>query len=354
MALDDAARWSVADQLAHGVTTIGHTGPGRAPFDALRAFGARGVAYFETFGPDPAQRDASLADLHARVTAARLDESALVRVGVSPHAPYSVSDALYLGVAQYALREALPMAVHIAESHEESQLVTRGAGPFATLLQDRGIDVRPRAASPIALLERTGILAARPLCIHAVQADESDARRLAAAGATVAHCPRANAWFGYGTAPVAEFRAHGVCVGLGTDSLASNTDVRLLSEAAAAADEALLPAARLALATIGGAAALGLESATGSLEAGKQADLAAFSISDIVACDAQPERYVVERCTDSASILTVVAGAVRARNGRATALTPSDDALPARVAAHRLRAEAWAGERRAHDPRFKA
>jgi len=119
--LADSSRWSVADQLEHGVTSIGHTGPGRAAFDALREVGARGVAYIETFGPDPGHVDTSLATLRAVVEAARRDETQLVRIGVSPHAPYSVSDDLYSRVASWARIEALPMAVHIAESAGESQ-----------------------------------------------------------------------------------------------------------------------------------------------------------------------------------------------------------------------------------------
>lgn len=336
--LADASRWSVADQMAHGVTTIAHTGPGRAPLDAMRELGARGIAYLETFGPDPAQCPAAIADLRERVEGARRDETGLVRVGVSPHAPYSVSDELYRAVAGYARAELLPVAVHVAESADESRLVAHGDGAFAALLRARGVAVARRAASPIALLERTGVLATRPLCVHAIHADAGDVQRLAGAGASIAHCPRANAWFATDRAPVQAYRAAGVRLGLGTDSAAGNDAVRLLGEAGDAADDALAPAERVALATRGGAGALGLGDIVGTLAPGMQADLAAFTVGDVTACDASPERYLIECCADLPSLLTVVAGRDVARNGVAAHARPGEDD---RLARHAERVRAW-------------
>jgi 5-methylthioadenosine/S-adenosylhomocysteine deaminase len=349
--LTDSSRWSVADQLAHGVTAIGHTGPGRAAFDALREMGARGVAYLEVFGPDPAQCETSFAALCALANDTRRAETPLVRVGVSPHAPYSVSDALYARVGAWARDEKLPVAVHIAESVAESRLVTTGEGEFADMLRARGILVEPRAPSPIALLERTGVLATKPLCIHAVHVDEADVGRMTSAGATVAHCPRANAWLGHGRAPLRTLRRGNKPVGLGTDSIASNDAVRLLAEARDAADPTLTPWQRLALATHGGARAIGIETIAGTLIPGRSADLAAFAVDDRRACDEDPTRFLIEQCAMSPAMLTVVAGAVRARNGRALGL---DDAVVARMDAHRARVRAWASNWREPDSRFPA
>jgi len=335
--LRDSAEWSVADQLAHGVTTIAHTGPGRESIDALVKLGARGVAYAEAFGPDPAQCSESMRALRVHVEGARRNETALVRVGVSPHAPYSVSDALYRAVAQYAREEALPVAVHIAESGDETALVTRAAGPFADMLRARGIEVTPRAPSPIALLASTGVLETKPLCIHAVRVDDTDVALLAAAGASVAHCPRANAWFGHGSAPVHALRAAGVTIGVGTDSIAGNDRVRVLAEGAAAADETLTAADRLDLVTAHGARSLGLVG--GVLAPGHDADLAAFSVADGERCDADPVRYLLSHCSAEPSLMTMVAGVVRARGGRATELEPR---LADAVQAHGARVRAWA------------
>src|SRR5690606_30697357 len=104
------------------------------------------------FGPDPRQVVDSMRQLVAdleRISATGDRER--VAIGVSPHAPYTVSDALYTEVARFAREERLPIAVHIAESRAERDLVTRGEGHFAVGLQARGIATPPRARSPIAL-----------------------------------------------------------------------------------------------------------------------------------------------------------------------------------------------------------
>ena len=335
----DAAHWSVVDQLEHGVTTLGDTSPSRAGFDAMITCGARGIAYMEVFGPDPAQCGDAVRDLRTRTEAARRQETSLVRVGVSPHAPYSVSDALYHAVAGYARSESLPVAVHIAESGDESLLVAEGRGEFAEFLRGRRIPVESRASSPIALLDRTRLLTQRPVCIHAVRTGGDDVLRLADNGAGVAHCPLSNRWFGHGNAPVGAFRAHGIPVGVGTDSAASNDALHILAEAREAADESLAAHDRIVLATVEGARAIGLDDGTGTLVPGAPADLAAFSIRDVDEADRDPARYLITRCGGAPAMLTVVGGVVQARNGRAAA---HDDALDERVHALGERIRAWA------------
>jgi len=289
-----AAEQGVRDCWAAGVTCVADTGSTGAVMWALHALGGRGVAYQEVFGPDPAQCDASMAELTAAVERLSRFASAQVRLGVSPHAPYSVSEPLYRAVADFARRERVPIAVHLAESREETALIRDGAGPFADALRARGIKVEARGVSPIAHLVRLSVLASYDcLCIHCVQADQNDIALLKAAGASVAHCPRSNRAHGHGTAPLTAFRAAGLRVGLGTDSVVSAGDVNLWSEAVAAGldgreegrgkREALLDEDALRMLTLEGARALGLESQIGSLEVGKQADLAVFDGGDATA-----------------------------------------------------------------------
>jgi cytosine/adenosine deaminase-related metal-dependent hydrolase len=319
-----AAYAAACDQMLHGVTTIADTAPGPAAFDALRLSGARGIAYFETFGPDPAHVKQSMAALRRTLAEHRTLESARVRVGVSPHAPYSVSDELYRAVAELSRTENLPIAVHIAESADEHRLVAQGAGAFADFLRLRDIPVEPRATSSVRLLERTGILRERPLCIHAVRADAADALLLKDHDAAIAHCPRANRWFRHGPAPLSAFRHHRLRVGLGTDSAAGNYGVRVLAEANAATDPTLTAAERIAMATAGGSSALGFGDTVGTLSVGLQADLAAFRVLDVCAADADPVRYVLDQCATARALLTVVGGVELVRDGR---LPSADDAL---------------------------
>ncbi|HKW08920.1 MAG TPA: amidohydrolase family protein [Gemmatimonadaceae bacterium] len=286
----DAARYGIAEGLRHGVTTYADTCDSGVAFDAMRECHVRGIMYQEVFGPDPRQCDGALGELREKVERMRPLQTPLVRVGVSPHAPYTVSDALFAAVASYASAESLPIAVHIAESDFEHELIARGAGPFAEGLRTRNIPVAPRARSPIELLHARKVLAAHPLLIHCIRVDDADIALIAEARCAVAHCPASNAKLGHGTAPLTRFLAAGIDVGIGSDSMASNNRMDLLEEARLAAfvqrassrDFRQISAAKvLTLATLGGARALGIDGEVGSLEPGKAADLAAFPVRSV-------------------------------------------------------------------------
>src|SRR5437763_812239 len=110
---------------------------------------------------EPVRDGAVLVDEDGRIAAvgprAAIDAqegAELVRVGISPHAPYTVADALFTAAARYACDEALPMAIHAGESVPERDLVTRGEGDFAPGLRARGIDTPPRGRSSIEMLDR--------------------------------------------------------------------------------------------------------------------------------------------------------------------------------------------------------
>jgi cytosine/adenosine deaminase-related metal-dependent hydrolase len=345
-----AARWTLVEALRAGITTLGATETSGASLGALREAGMRGVVYREVFGPDPAQAAESLAELRAAVEGMRQLETDRVRVGVSPHAPYTVSDALFAATAEYARAERLPMAVHAAESAAERALVVEGAGDFAPGLRARGIATPPRGRSTVELLDRLGVLSARPLLIHCVDVGDDDVRRLADAGCAVAHCPVANAKLGHGVAPYGALRDAGVRVGLGTDGVGSNNRLDLLEEArfaslvhrAVCRDPLLLPAADLLrLCTLEGARALGIDDRVGSLEPGKEADLCAVALdAPHVRPVHDPAAALVHAARGSDVILAVVAGRVLYRGGEV--LTLDERALGEAVddAAARLRAAA--------------
>lgn len=274
-----AARDGIRQGWASGVTTVADTGDSGAGLRALAELGGSGVAYQEVFGPDPAQAGESLAGLGAAVAALRLVQTGRARLGVSPHAPYSVSGALYAAVARLAAEEDLPLAVHVAESAAESALLADGSGGFASAWERRGITPPAAGVTPVAWLERHGVLGPRTLCIHAVRVDEADIGRLRAAGAGVAHCPLSNLRHGHGSAPLAALLGAGLRVGVGTDSEASVGPVDLLAEARAARRIAGLDArSALALATTGAAAAIGLAGEVGELSPGAWADVVAVAL----------------------------------------------------------------------------
>lgn len=279
--------------LASGITAVGDVSSAGTSLDPLRRAGLRGVVYRELLGVDPAatavRMEAARQDL-ARLRAAAAGSR--IAVGLSPHSPYGVSGDLFAACQGVWEEAPLPIAIHAAESVEETAFIRTGGGAIADRLYPAvGGPVPPaggRAASPVAYLEAVGALAWRPLLVHAVHVDEADIARMARAQVAVAHCPRSNARLAGGRSPVAALRAAGIPVGLGTDSLASVETLELWDEmraALAGQAGALSPEAVLAMATLEGARALGLGRLAGSLEAGKRADLVAVEARGLSPAD---------------------------------------------------------------------
>ena len=289
-AMLDSARYGIEEGIRAGITSYADTCSSGVVMRAMRDAGVRGIMYQEVFGPDPAQCGESIARLREQIASLRYLETPLVRVGISPHAPYTVSDDLFRACTTLAREQSLPMAIHIAESAAEHDYVVNGTGSFADGLRRRSIPVSSRASSPIQLLATLGVLQRSPLLIHCVRVDEGDIESIADSRSFVAHCPISNAKLGHGTAPLDELIAAGIAVGIGSDSVASNNRMDLLDEArfAILAQRARLgsfeiPEAAnvLELLTAGGARAIGISDSIGTLEPGKKADLAAFSIDGI-------------------------------------------------------------------------
>ncbi len=270
----EAAHAGLTSCYAAGVTTVADTGDSGAVIQALAERGGSGIAYQEVFGPHPDRCAESLAGLQRRVRELEGFVVGRVRIGVSPHAPYTVSASLYRAVSCWARTECLPVAVHLAESAAETALLADGSGPFAEAWRSRGIPApSPLGRSPVQWLAEHAVLGPETLCIHVVRAGAGDVALLAREGCAVAHCPRSNAAHGHGNAPLPELLGARLRVGLGTDSVISVGELDLLAEARAASRLAGLSADQaLRLCTLDGARALGLDGEVGSLEPGKWGD----------------------------------------------------------------------------------
>jgi cytosine/adenosine deaminase-related metal-dependent hydrolase len=115
----DSARFGIIEGLEAGITTYADTCSSGVVMQAMHELGVRGIMYQEVFGPDPSQSDVSMRELEQRVGKLRLEQTELVSLGVSPHAPYTVSDALYKAVAGFASTRRLPLAMHNDEREPE-------------------------------------------------------------------------------------------------------------------------------------------------------------------------------------------------------------------------------------------
>lgn len=254
--------------LTSGTTTVGDIDTRGASVRTLARTPLRHVLFREVLdAQDPARADAAF-DRVAR----RLPARARRREGLSPHAPFTVSPPLLARLGTLARRRGVPVCVHWSETEAEIAWLERGEGPLAALLGPS-----PRQ-SGLALLGAAGLVGPRLSLVHGNHPGRDEPSELARSGASVIHCPGCHAWFGRAPFPWARYRAAGVRVALGTDSLASNDELDMRLEMARFARAHPDARARQVwrMATVDAAAALGLGGEVGELAPGCAADFVAF------------------------------------------------------------------------------
>jgi 5-methylthioadenosine/S-adenosylhomocysteine deaminase len=222
----------------------------------------------------------------------------LITAAIAPHAPYTVSEAHLKEVRSFSDRTGAPVVTHVAETRKEVEDITRDHG-----------------ASPVEYLARIGFLGPRDVFAHTVHLTENEIKLLKQNGVGSVHNPQSNMKLASGVAPVPQMLKAGVLLGLGTDGAASNNDLDMWEEIDTAAklhklssgDPKVVTAEEaFALATIGGARALHMDSDIGSLEEGKRADIVVVSLDELH----QTPRYSVYShlvyATKASDVRTVV------------------------------------------------
>ena len=328
--MEAIARLGALQCLRSGITTVGDCSFSGAAATACADLGIRAIIYLEVFGTDEAVLESRFEPARERI-AGSLSER--VRLGISPHAPYTCSLDLYRACAELEL----PTATHLAESEAETEFLRTGGGSwqaFAEML------VRPLGTTGIRALAGEGLLGPHMLAAHCVLADGEEIELLADNDVAVAHCPRSNAILGCGIAPLAELRAAGIRVCIATDSPASTPSFDMFDEMRAAITgararerrpDALSAADALELATLGGARALGLDDRLGSLVPGKEADLTVLSLADTAFLPWEdPVTATVLGGSPERVVATLVSGQTRYEKGGKTWLELIDAARNAR------------------------
>ncbi len=204
------------------------------------------------------------------------EPGSMLRMGVAPCSPFSVTGELMTAAAGLAREHGVRLHTHIAETANEDEYCAEHFG-----------------CTPIEYLDSLGWLAADVWLAHGVHLDDAAIARLAATGTGIAHCPSSNARLGAGICRTADLLAAGVPVGLGVDGSASNEESSLIGEArqavlmarAAGGPQALTVRQSLELATLGGARLIGRAGELGSLEPGKLADVALWRVDGLAHAD---------------------------------------------------------------------
>jgi 5-methylthioadenosine/S-adenosylhomocysteine deaminase len=268
----DGTELAIAEMLRAGVTCFGdmHLWPEVVARTAAELHVRASVGLVVVEAPT---RWASGPDDYIEKGLALRDEyrgDPLVTTFFAPHAPCTVEDATLLRVRRLADELEVPVGVHL---HESSREIERS-------LELHGM-------RPLDRLAKLGLATPLLVAVHMTHVVPSDLDTLASCGAAVVHCPQSNLKLGNGVCPVATLLGRGVRVALGTDGAASNNDLDVRSEMQTAGllasgvsgpPGSVVAADLLRMATLEGARTLGLGDSTGSLEAGKWADLCCIDL----------------------------------------------------------------------------
>ncbi len=283
-----AVAQGLADSLRCGSTTLAEVATPGWPEQAIRSFPLDTSVFLELLGLSADRIEPLIGQARNHIAGA---VDATWHAGVSPHAPYTIHPGLLRRAAQVSNEAQIPLAMHLAESEEELELLRSGTGPFVRLLE--GLEAwHPSAiARDATTLDYLEILSTshRALVVHGNYLDRTEIEFLAARNEqmSVVFCPRTHAYFGHKEYPLSEMLSAGVNVALGTDSRASNPDLSILEEMRYIYRRfgAVPPDEILRLGTANGAKSLGLDGEIGVLVTGKRADLTVVQLPDAVSDD---------------------------------------------------------------------
>jgi aminodeoxyfutalosine deaminase len=277
-----AVRSGCEQLLRTGATLVGDISAQGASWDALDGAPIDAVVFREILGLSPDRLEGAVRD--AKEFAMASSNSKCVR-GLSPHAPYSTSWFLFDICGRFQ-RAGTPVAIHVAETEAERELIDHRTGPFAEFLERLGL----RKFADDELVTNLSDLGERYLAIHANYLEVDEVR------GPVVYCPRTHAAFGHRPHPFRKFLKAGIPVALGTDSLASNPDLDVLAEARFLARQHsdVPPATVLKMLTKFGAVALGRERC-GTLAKDKETNLVVLPVPDIEVDDPHELLFMTDK-----------------------------------------------------------
>jgi len=302
---EEAARNSAQEAIEAGTTFMAESSPYGECLPQLAESGLAGTVYAEFFPHEIGTPEEAVEFIVNRVRELRKGLPERVDAHISVHSPYTVDPESSRLAARRTREMGWRLAIHLSESPEEVEFVREGTGGLADIFGRNewgGVGI-----SPVRYAESIELLAPGTIAAHlATGVSEEDIEILARTGVAAAHCPRSNEYLNCGVSPVPRMMERGMRVGMGTDGLWSSPSMNLFEETLFAVKlHGMSGATGLRLATLEGARSLGIEAETGSLEAGKWADLA---VIEALPGEGGPEREVLEAAAAGGVAATVVGG----------------------------------------------
>jgi cytosine/adenosine deaminase-related metal-dependent hydrolase len=282
----ELVRRGVHECAQAGTTAVAEITTDEQSLDAFDDFGPTVFALREMIGLLPEQVDSRLGAAKRFLDAPTAGASKRVRRGLSPHAPYSVHPQLLRRLIELAAERHVLVAMHLAETKEELELLNRGSGPFADMLKRFGVwssTAFEPGSRPIDFLRQLDNVD-RALIIHGNYLSDEELDFVAARPhLTVVYCPRTHAYFGHRPHCWLQLLDRGASVAIGTDSRASNPDLSVRRELCFLREHfpRVAPKALLRLGTANGARALGLSADNWSLAIGGEANLAVVDLNAV-------------------------------------------------------------------------
>jgi 5-methylthioadenosine/S-adenosylhomocysteine deaminase len=275
---EHATKNNIGTLISSGTTTVGDICTHSVSPEILKLCGMRAVIFHEIISMGHVEKNKERSMFNVQSSKEK-QLSSLIHHGISPHTPYTVSEAILRQIKKSSENYRLKFCIHVAESKDEIRLLQGKKSGLEKLYNFANWDLAwaPKGSSSIEYLKTTGMLSSRLLAVHAVHTTDNDIKLLKKFKVSIAHCSRSNKETRVGRMPLKKFLDAGITVGLGTDSLASSPSLNMWDEMRYAykihKKDGITAKDIFHLATIGGAKALGMDRDIGTLEPGKRADL---------------------------------------------------------------------------------
>lgn len=289
--VEDAAQKLLDKQYNQGVICIGDIGNTDIGEQLAKEFPGRLLHFHEMLGRSEKSRKSILEKV------SKAPNSKLF----TAHAPYSTHAELIKALKKRSRQQGLPFPIHTAEPPSENELLTSGTGELFEFLSKRKFidqNYKPPAGidnlGSVKYLHSLNVLDELTICVHCIHVSDAEIKILSESGTKVCLCPGSNRHLNVGCAPVKKFLDNGILPALGTDSRASNPEISIWREMKILNQDHpdIQPEQILAMATLGGARALGLDNDHGTLDKGKKAQFLAVRIPENMDSTAQVAAFL--------------------------------------------------------------